>query len=547
MAFFELNIAMSGLFAAQRGLQVTSNNISNANTTGYSRQVLSQKASKPLSGLSVGMTGTGVTTTGVNRVRDSYIDQKLWTQHPALGENNIKVTQNSMIETAFGEPSESGFTKVFNGMFSAMSTLSNDPASNEKKNVVCEQIETFTNYFNNIAGALQKQQKDLNFEVKGKVDEINSLATRIQSLNEQIFNAEIYGSEASTFRDERDNCIDRLSKIINIEVSEDSYEIQGNTINRLSIKIDGQTLVDHLNVNTLGIKVRENKLNPQDQEGLYDIVWSTGGKLDMDRANMSGELKGLIDMRDGIGTNNEGKNSYAGVAYYLKRLDTYVQKFAQTMNEQYNIDKDGYIMVNSSDNSFNRIKKDGNTVKYYNYDETNKTYTEVTPPATGVTYSTKYALFSADTGSGQTIAADDLTDYSKITAANFSLSDELQKNPYTMRTVYDDSNPSDTSFMLGLIGQKDNEHMFHEGNPKDYMIAIFSELGINASEASMYQATQEAITRNLTNQRLSISQVDISEEFTYLIQYQHAYQAAAKVMSTIDSIYETTIFKLGNF
>ncbi len=55
MAFFEFNVAMTGLFAAQRGLQVTSNNITNASTQGYSRQKLSQQAGMPLGGLSVGM------------------------------------------------------------------------------------------------------------------------------------------------------------------------------------------------------------------------------------------------------------------------------------------------------------------------------------------------------------------------------------------------------------------------------------------------------------------------------------------------------------
>lgn len=79
MAFFEFNVAMTGLFAAQRGLQVTSNNITNASTQGYSRQKLSQQAGMPLGGLSVGMIGTGVVTTGINRIRDSFIDNKIWT------------------------------------------------------------------------------------------------------------------------------------------------------------------------------------------------------------------------------------------------------------------------------------------------------------------------------------------------------------------------------------------------------------------------------------------------------------------------------------
>lgn len=501
MGFFELNIAMSGLFAAQRGLQVTSNNISNANTKGYSRQVLSQQASTPLSGLSVGMAGTGVTTTGINRIRDSFIDSKLWTQNPNLGEYNMKVTQNSIVEAAFGEPSDSGFTKVFNNMFSAMSTLSNDPTSKDAKSVLKEEMVSFTKYFNNIAGTLEKQQKDLNFELKGLVEEINTLATHIQNLNKQIFDAEMYGSEASTFRDERDKCIDRLSEIIDTEVKEEEYEVNGNTVKKFSVKIAGQTLVDHFSANTLGTEVREDKMNTSDVDGLYDVVWSNGVKFDMTDTNMSGELKGIIDMRDGAGTT--GENKYSGIPYYIGRLNEYVRTFAKAMNEAYSKDEDPK----------------------------------------------KYALFTYTTGDvdGTPVSADKL-DYDQLTAANFSISQEINDAPYDMRTAYDMiNNPSDSSFMLGLVGQKNNKGMFNEGDPKDYMVSIFSELGINTQEARMYQNTQVALTNNFKNQRLSVSQVDITEEFTYLVQYQQAYQAAAKVMNTMDGIYETTLFKLGNF
>lgn len=500
MAFFEFNIAMSGLFAAQRGLQVTSNNISNANTEGYSRQKLSQQASTPITGLSVGMTGTGVTTTGINRVRDAFIDSKLWTQNARLGEYNIKVTQNSIVEVAFGEPSDSGFTKVFNNMFSAMSSLSNNPSSKDAKVVLKEEMTSFTKYFNNIAGTLEKQQKDLNFELKGLVTEINTLATQIQNLNKQIFEAEIYGSEASSFRDERDKCIDRLSEIIDTEVKEEEYEINGNTVNKFSVKIAGQTLVDHLNANTLNTEVRAQKMNANDVDGLYDVVWSNGTKFDMADVNMSGELKGVIDMRDGAGAKAE--NTYNGIPYYIERLNTYVRQFAKTMNEL---------------------------------------YSEKENPK-------KYALFTYTMGetASEPISAAEL-DYDQLTAANFSISKEINDAPYDMRTLYDKSNPSDSSFMLNLVAQKNNKDMFNEGDPKDYMVAIFSELGINAKEAEMYQNTQVALTNNLKNQRLSVSQVDITEEFTYLIQYQQAYQAAAKVMNTMDGIYETTLFKLGNF
>ncbi|MBP3889448.1 MAG: flagellar hook-associated protein FlgK [Cellulosilyticum sp.] len=572
MAFFEFNIAMSGLFAAQRGLQVTSNNITNAATKGYSRQLLSQQASTPLSGLGVGMTGTGVSTTGVNRVRDSYIDQKLWSHNPKYGEYNIKVTQNSMIESAFGEPSDTGFTAVFNNVFNGISNLSMDPSSAENKVVVKEQLVSFAKYYNNIAGTLSNYQQNLNFDLKNTVNEINSLSTRIRSLNEQIMNAEIYGDEASSFRDERDNCLDRLSQIINIDVEETEYQVKGNTVKKLTVKAAGQVLVDHVNCNTLNIEVREEKKQASDVDGLYDIVWSNGLSFDMSDSNMSGELKGLLDMRDGAGTGTD--NTYNGIPYYMERLDTYVQKFAKTMNEEYSKTADGFIQINNctiKGTVASYMKRDdAGNMTFYDENKTviamanqadDGTMKIVRPDGTdmGLTpeetdkicngYSTKYALFTYSTGhsSGAPVGADALTDYSQLTAANFYISKELFDDPTSMRTLYDESNPSDTSFMLNLLAQKDNKHMFKEGDPKDYMVSIFAELGINAKEAEMYQDTQTAVVQNLTNQRLSVSQVDTSEEFTYLIQYQQAYQAAAKVMTTIDEIYETTIFKLGNF
>jgi flagellar hook-associated protein 1 FlgK len=89
--------------------------------------------------------------------------------------------------------------------------------------------------------------------------------------------------------------------------------------------------------------------------------------------------------------------------------------------------------------------------------------------------------------------------------------------------------------------------MFKEGDPKDYMISIFSELGINTQEATMYQKTQTSVTNSIKNQRREVSEPDVNEEFINLIKYQQAYQAAAKIISTLDGIYETTIFRLGSF
>lgn len=662
MAFFEFNIAMSGLFAAQRGLSVTSNNITNAGTAGYSRQQLSQKADTPLSGIGVGMLGTGVATTGISRVRDSYIDKKLWTQNAKLGEFNIKVTQNSIIEGVFGEPSDAGFTSVFNDMFNGLSELSKNPSSGEAKVALREQLISFTKYYNNISASLQDYQKDLNYELKAKVDEINNLGSRIQSLNNQIFQAEIYGDEANSFRDERDLCIDRLSELINVETKEEEMVVDGKVLKTLTVKVAGQTLVDHLKLRTLGIEVRgeredkinnqvkeianlgnqiaaideklaeanldpvanadliitlenektaleakrndarealkeydanisiddisgtityrkdgediilfkddaivtslDGKLNPQDADGLYDIVWKDGLSFDMTDNRMSGELKGLIDMRDGCGTKSDV--TYNGIPYYIKRMDDYVRQFATTMNEAYSTDEEGYVAIKGLEDQGIAFMKRNNKgeITYYTVDADGKKQavaglTEAEQKLYADSFETKYQMFTYNDGSGKGNPDANAVvkgDYINMTSGNFSVSAEIYEDASNIRTTYghdletgENPNPSDGRFLAQLAGQKDNKYMFKEGDPKDYMASIFSELGISAQEAKMYQGTQTSVTNNIKNQRLSVSQVDTTEEFTNLIKYQQAYQAAAKVMNTIDGIYETTIFRLGNF
>lgn len=645
MAFFEFNVALSGLFAAQRGLHVTSNNITNASTDGYSRQILGQRADTPLSGFGVGMTGTGVMTTNVTRVRDSYLDLKLWTQNPKLGEYNIKVTQNSLIEGAFGEPSDAGFTKVFNDLFNSFDEVSKDPTSGAAKVSVRENLISFGKYYSNISTALTGYQQNLNYEIKATVDEINILGTRIQNLNSQIFQAEIYGDDANSFRDERDACIDRLSELINVEAKEEEKVVEGKVLKTFSVKIAGQTFVDHLNLNTLGVEVRgekeqkiddivntlsglyeklknggltvdeitnineqikleqkkltdltpectidangnitynsplegkievlkvnpdfstevktagDGKFNVEDVDGLYNVIWQNGLSFDMGNANLSGELKGLIDLRDGCGTAESSEVTYNGIPYYISRLNGYVRQFAQTMNDEYSKDKDGTIMIAGG------LTYGGKEVAYIERDESGKIvkcYDEDKNEIAGLSageleeignkYTTKYKLFSYSTGSSTGIPAtgEDLVgnDYSKMTATNITISKEIYENASNMRSTYDTDKESGGNLFRNLSNQKDNSKMFKEGDPKDYMASIFSELGINAQEAIMYQSTQESVTGIIKNQRLSVSQVDLTEEFTNLIKYQQAYQASAKIMNTIDGIYETTIFKLGNF
>ncbi|MDE7431679.1 MAG: flagellar hook-associated protein FlgK, partial [Lachnospiraceae bacterium] len=102
--FFGLNIATSGIQAAQAGLSVTGHNSSNENTKGYTRQVVEQSAANPLRFYtSYGMVGSGVEITGVNQMRDTYYDVKYRSNEAKLGEYSTKYSYTLQIEDYFNE------------------------------------------------------------------------------------------------------------------------------------------------------------------------------------------------------------------------------------------------------------------------------------------------------------------------------------------------------------------------------------------------------------------------------------------------------------
>lgn len=596
-AFFELNIGTYGLYAAQNGLSVTSNNISNANTAGFSRQVIKQQAGRALPGAGTGMVGTGVNIIGIDRIRNSYLDMKIWNQKPTLGEYRVKAEQSSLIETVFGEPSDVGFTNIFNDLFDTIDDLSKLADEGERKFSLMQSMNSFTQYFNNTSKSLQKYQRDLNFEVKNKVDEINMISRRIESLNRQIYGAEMHGGTANSLRDERERQIDRLSELVNVEVQE--YEVVGETSQpekRFAVKINGQALVDHFNARELDIKVREEKNNPEDVEGLYDIVWKDGLQFKMNDPNLSGELKGAIDMRDGNANLSAKAESVTGTVQGGDPTDLrkITVKFDDSTRKD--IQNSGYIIINGTrveydsfsddgggeytftikkgdNNTFDRIDMTNPTVQmgtdfsyrgipYYIHRLDNfvrefaMSLNEVYGQGVDKDGNTGNFLFGFDGKSSTNIknelglnpTAEEITKFyqQNFRASNFGVSQDILDDVSSIRTSKDkDKLPGGNDLLLDLMGLKHDRSMFKEGEPNDYMVSIFSELGINAKEANMYTSSQKNIVNSIENQRLSVSQVDTNEEMLSLIKYQQAYQAAAKIISTMDAIYDMTINRMG--
>lgn len=330
--FFGLNIAYSGLTTSNAALNTTANNIANVETKGYSRQQVNQQATDALRVFSTyGCAGAGVDVLAIERIRDEFYDVKYWDNNAYTGEYEMKQYYMKQIEDYFTDDSKiEGFKTIFDDFTSALAEVKKQSGSESTKSQFIGFAGNLTQYFNGMAGNLEQVQKDLNQEIKLKVDEINSLAEEIATLNKQINVIEVGGGTANELRDQRATLIDKLSMIVDVKCTETPVIDSNNPdrvtgANRYLVQVaGGLPLVDTNEFNTLDCVARTNreKVNQSDIDGLYDVYWvsnkqtgALGDEFNIYNASLGGQLMGLVHMRDGNnGENFQGTVSAIGLA-----------------------------------------------------------------------------------------------------------------------------------------------------------------------------------------------------------------------------------------
>ncbi|HHV59491.1 MAG TPA: flagellar hook-associated protein FlgK [Clostridiaceae bacterium] len=533
-SFFGLGIAARGLTAAQRNLDVLSHNISNVNTPGYTRQQAVQTASQPLISFDgTGMIGTGSQVSEVIRVRDEYLDYKFWSESVFQGEWDIKRQLLSELEAAFNEPSDGGFSKVLDEYFSALQELSKDPSAPATRALVKEKGISVARYFNNLAYRLEKMQHDVNQNVYIKVEEINSLASQISKLNQQIYVMEVDGNNANDLRDRRELLVDKLSKIVNIE----AYEIvrgklpSGKDDKYFVVSIGGKPIVNHFELSELKVHPRDEKLNAEDINNLFEIKWADGSSINI----TGGELKGYLDVRDG----NSGLNDsplFKGIPHYINKLNTFVRTFAMALNEGYCDNNangiiepdedllghaDGFWLdsvegeLPSGIRFFTMLDRDGNPMDSMSFMGSATTIDEI------------------------------VSRYDGITAKNFSVSADVLDNISKISTSVNAGEKGNAKIIEQMLKMRSNTHMFSEGNPEDYMKSLIATLGVDSQQAVKYSDNQNSIIKMIQNRRMSVSGVSVDEEMANMIKFQHAYSAAAKIINTYMELYDILINRVG--
>ena len=521
-SFFGFNVAVRGLFTAQRNLSVIAHNLNNVNTPGFSRQQAIQTAATPYYTTDgTGMVGAGSEVIAVKRIRDEYLDSKYWSENILKGEYSAKSELLAEMEVRFGEPSDSGFSVIFNDFFASLQELSKDSGNEAVRSVVRQKGITFTDYLNNIAVQLEKMQEDVNIRVRAVVDEINSLAEQIGKLNQQIYTAELGNNIANDLRDRRTLLVDRLSELINIDV----YEVEmgklpdGRPNKHFVITISGKPLVDHFTVSKLTVEKRTTKLNEEDIDGLYDVRWEDGNDLVI----KSGKLKGYLDIRDGKQGQN-GSPNYTGIPHYIQMLDRFARTFAMAFNEGY-IDVNGDGVIDPQEDGTGHADgfgANGSTgVRFFTFLD-----------------DTREPVDSATFMDGAATVDEIVKRYENIRARNITVSKDVNDNCNTIATSDTDGEIGNIRVLNAILDMRHNSQMFSDGAPEDFMKSLISTMGIDSQQAVLYAKNQEAILHQVYNARQSVAGVSIDEELANMVRFQHAYNAAAILIVTIGEIYE---------
>ena len=238
-----LYIGSSGLQTSQNALNTTAHNLSNVDTTGYTRQQVQQsnKAYVTLStdpkSISNKQTGLGVTYSRVKQVRDYFLDKTYRKESGRSMFYEVSTEVMEEVESQLGELNGEAFQTTMTDFWTAIQELSKDPSSSVTQGMLVQRATEFVQRAGAVYDGLSSYQDNLNTQIKQNVDKINKYGNQLLTLNDQIRAIESGGIEhANDLRDARNQILDELAELTNMSFSEDRY-------GSVSVKIEGVDFV----------------------------------------------------------------------------------------------------------------------------------------------------------------------------------------------------------------------------------------------------------------------------------------------------------------
>jgi len=442
-----LSIAVQALSANQGALSVTTNNIANVNTPGYSRQVavLNEAPTFQESGITF---GGGVTLDQFQSVRDELLQLRIYEETQQQSNSQTQLNSLNQIEGTFSDPSQ-GVGGALSAFFNSLSQLSTNPTDTNARQAVLTSANNLANSFHQAVSSLNTIGAGLDQSVPQTVDQINRLTSQIAKLNGQVAQMQGLGKDSGTTQDQRDELIRQLSSLVNISVTQTEHGLTLTTANGVPLVVANQSDALQANANN----------------SVLEHVYSTQGQ-DITSQIQGGQLGGALQIRDQV------------IPQLLTHLYNLASQFATSFNTQHAAGFDA----------------SGNA---------GQTFFTPLPSTTDAAASFGVAI----------------TDPSLIAASS-------------------DGSAGSNGNLEQLIALR-NQQLPSGANPMDMYSNLVLQVGNLGANAQADVNASNLSVQQLTDQRSSVSGVSLDEETTNMIRYQRAYEAGARVVTTVNSMLQT--------
>ena len=209
-----LSIGARAMAANYAALQVTGNNVANANTVGYSRQSV-QLATSFSQGTSNGFFGKGVDVATVTRAHSDFLTREAATTASLAAADRARSTQLLQLEKVF-PTGEAGLGYAAQQVFNAFVDVSNKPTDSSARQVALARVGDMAAQFKSASDQLDSLQAGVTQDLKTSVASITSLTSRIADLNQRIANVKGTGHEPNDLLDQRDTAVSDLAQIVQV-------------------------------------------------------------------------------------------------------------------------------------------------------------------------------------------------------------------------------------------------------------------------------------------------------------------------------------------
>ena len=279
-----LNTSLTGMLAFQRALEVTSHNIANANTPGYTRQI-AEFSSRIGTGSSSGYIGGGVQVATIKRAYDALQVDQLRSSTTGFKRFSALNDLAGRLDTLLAD-ADTGLNSSMQSFFNGLQDVANNPSSLPTRQALLGEADGLAGRFQSLDRRLGDIESEVNARLSLGVDDVNRIAKNIADINDRIAVASGVGQPPNDLLDERDRLVMQLSEQIAV-----STTIQNDGAMNVFIG-SGQSLVVGNTVQLLG--VRGSEFDPTRLEIVYQ---GNGGETPLDTSLSGGNLGGLLEFR----------------------------------------------------------------------------------------------------------------------------------------------------------------------------------------------------------------------------------------------------------